>query len=99
MIGMKMNVWPFDQDRNVAAITTKQVIENGYPILQVIHYFDDHSWAFLCGTTNQTEDGRVISMEEAVKIDESIVTIADLPAGWKACRTHIGSIWTREIND
>ncbi|MGH9968902.1 MAG: hypothetical protein ACREBG_14035 [Pyrinomonadaceae bacterium] len=50
--------WPFDQAPNVAAITTRQVIESGSPILLVTHYEDDHSWAFLCGTTDRfPEDG------------------------------------------
>jgi hypothetical protein len=33
--------WPFDQEPNVAAISTRQVIELDYPILLVTHYEDD----------------------------------------------------------
>ena len=51
------NDWPFDQAPNVAAITSRQVLEDGLPILRVIHYSDDHSWAFTCGTTSETEEG------------------------------------------
>jgi hypothetical protein len=54
--------WPFDQAPNVAAITTRQVLEDGMPILRVTHYGDDHSWAVVCGTTSNTEDGRAIGM-------------------------------------
>ena len=54
--------WPFDQAPNVAAITTVNVIEHDAAILLVVHYEDDHSWAFLCGTTNDDADGRVIGM-------------------------------------
>jgi hypothetical protein len=36
--------WPFDQGPNVAAITTRQVLDNGLPILGVTHYSDDHAW-------------------------------------------------------
>ena len=61
--------WPFDQTPNTAAITTRQVLEDNLPILRVSHYRDDHSWAFVCGTTNKTEDGRVICMIEALEID------------------------------
>src|SRR5262245_15982766 len=35
-----MNDWPFDQGKNVAAITTRQVLREGHPILRVIHYSD-----------------------------------------------------------
>ncbi|EOV0164568.1 hypothetical protein ACTHEE_004611 [Vibrio parahaemolyticus] len=54
--------WSFDQDKNVAALITKQVVEQGLPILQVIHYSDDHSWAFMCGTTSNPSDTLVVSM-------------------------------------
>lgn len=87
--------WPFDQDPNVAAVTTKQVIEDNLPILDVHHYEDDHSWAFLCGTTNDTSDGRVIGMGTALKIDPTLREIGDLEPGWSASREEVGGKWTR----
>jgi hypothetical protein len=93
-----MNNWPFDQAPNVAAITTRQVIENGLPILSVVHYAEDHSWAFVCGTSSATEDGRVIGMGTALKLDPTLATIADLPPGWWAHRRAVGEAWTREPN-
>ncbi|EOX4936373.1 hypothetical protein, partial [Vibrio harveyi] len=68
--------WNFDQDKNVAALITKQVVEQGLPILQVIHYSDDHSWAFMCGTTSNPSDTLVVSMEQAVSFDVSLYEIA-----------------------
>ena len=32
--------WKFDQDQKVGAITTQQVLDQGKPILEVIHYGD-----------------------------------------------------------
>lgn len=90
--------WPFDQGRNVAAITTANVIERGAPILVVIHYEDDHSWAFMCGTTNDDEDGRVIGMGTALQIDPTLREVADLLPGWKAWRSGIGEQWQRFPN-
>lgn len=87
--------WPFDQDRSVAAITTRQVLERGYPILMVTHYLDDHSWAFLCGTTDDTKDLRVIGMDEALELDETLRSIADLLPGWSAWRNDTTSEWNR----
>lgn len=87
--------WPFDQAENVAAITTKLVLEDNHPILRVVHYSDDHSWAFTCGTTDEPEEGRVIAMAEAVRIDPTIIEIADLPPGWGASREKIGGEWVR----
>ena len=91
-----MNPWPFDQAPNVAAITTRQVIEEGLPILMVVHYEDDHDWAFTCGTSNATEDGRVIGMGTALNLDPTLAAIADLPPGWRAWRRAVGQPWIRE---
>jgi len=74
---MPSDGWPFDQAPNVAAITTRHVIERRFPILCVTHYSDDHSWGFVCGTTDVTEDGRVISMSEALEIDPTLREVAD----------------------
>ena len=85
--------WPFDQARNVAAITTRQVLEEGYPILIVVHFEDDHSWAFVCGSTNETSDGRVIGMGTAMSIDPSIAEVAHIPPGYRAHRTAPDQPW------
>jgi hypothetical protein len=87
--------WPFDQSPDTAALTTRHVIEDGSPILCIVHYTDDHSWLFGCGTTSDTKDGRVISMREALRIDPSIAQIADLPPGWKAWRESATGEWHR----
>jgi hypothetical protein len=87
--------WPFDQGPNVAAITTKQVLEEGHPILQVVHYSDDHSWAFTCGTTDEPGDGRVVGMKSALQLDPSLADVADLPPGWGASRDPPGAAWER----
>lgn len=92
----KAEKWLFDQAPNTAAITTRQVIDLNCPILQVTHYEDDHSWAFLCGTTEETDDYRLVHMEEALKMDESLRSIADLPPGWSARRESKDSPWQKE---
>src|SRR5262245_20282303 len=92
---MSAAVWPFDQGPRVAAITTRQVLDDGLPILRVTHYSDDHDWAFVCGTTDATEDGRVICMETALNLDSTLRTIADLPLGWTAWRERVGDVWHR----
>jgi len=89
--------WPFDQAPNVAAITTRQVLDDGLPILVVTHS-DDHDWAFVCGTTNKVEDGRVIGMGEALEIDPTLRSIADLPPGWTARRDRVGAPWHRRLD-
>lgn len=88
--------WPFDQGPRVATLTTRQVIESEYPILQVVHYEDDHSWAFLCGTTDEDDDFRLVHMEEILAIDSSIRSIASLAPGMLASRVSVGSDWEVE---
>lgn len=90
--------WAFDQSAETSAITTRQVLEGAEEIHVVIHYADDHSWGFLCGTTDDQADGRVISMAHALDIDDSLVSIADLPPGWKAWRPKRGEPWVRAEN-
>jgi hypothetical protein len=87
--------WPFDQGPRVAAITTVNVLEGRAPILVVVHYDDDDSWAFLCGLTSDDKDGRVIGMGEALRIDPTLRDIADLPPGWRAHRAAVGELWQR----
>jgi hypothetical protein len=91
--------WSFDQDKNVAALITKQVVEQGLPILQVIHYSDDHSWAFMCGTTSNPSDTLVVSMEQAVSFDVSLYEIATMPPGCIASRNSVEEGWVCEKVD
>ena len=91
--------WSFDQDKNVAALITKQVVEQGLPILQVIHYSDDHSWAFMCGTTSNPSDTLVVSMEQAVFFDVSLYEIATMPPGCIASRNSVEEGWVCEKVD
>lgn len=87
--------WPFDQAKNVAAITSRFVLEERFPVLRVVHYSDDHSWAFECGTTNSLDDIRIIGMGEVAALDPTIMDIADLPPGWGASREKVGCPWDR----
>lgn len=79
----------------MAAITTRQVMREGYPILRVVHYSDDHSWAFTCGTTDDPADGLVVDMRCIVEHDGTLFSIADLPPGWGASREKVGAPWER----
>jgi hypothetical protein len=91
--------WPFDQERNVATVTTRQVAKEKFPILSVVHYSDDHSWAFTCGTTNKSEDLMLVGMGEVVDLDTSLYEIADLPPGWCAERKSVGGEWSRSKDE
>jgi hypothetical protein len=87
--------WPFDQSPDTAAITVRSVLE-GNPILLVSHNADDHGWVFLDGRAVDTEEGRVIGLATALRIDPTLRAIADLPPGWSAWRDGVGDPWRRE---
>jgi len=89
--------WPFDQAPNVAAITSKQVLA-GATITHVYHFDDDDSWVFLHDVGISNDDGQVIGMGTALKIDSSLRGIADLPTGWMATRTGLDSPWIRSLD-
>ena len=85
--------WPFDQGRDVATITTRQVLQEGAPVLIVIHYSDDHSWAFLGSDSPSNNDVRVVGMGEIIDMDSSLRTIAALRPGWVAERNSVHGSW------
>ena len=53
--------WPFSFDENVAVVTTKFVMNEGHPIVEVLHW-EDGDWQFMCNTTDDAEDGMVVCM-------------------------------------
>jgi len=85
----------FKEDPRLGIITTRAVIE-GAPILMVSHDADDGGWQFLCGTTDDPADGRIVHLEEIVAMDPTVTELADLPLGWVAVRSAAGANWTRE---
>lgn len=91
--------WPFDQPSNCAAVTTRQVLGLGMPVLLVAHDADDHGWQFLHGdASDDSEEGRIIGMGEALKLDPTLREVADLPPGWQATREHPGAPWRRFLS-
>ncbi|MCA3006503.1 MAG: hypothetical protein LW650_11795 [Planctomycetaceae bacterium] len=93
------NEWPFEDAPNTAAITTRQVVEKTEPVRLVVRD-EDGGWQFLCGTTGETEDGRVVSLAGMLKLDPSLAEVADLPPGSAAEREGPGGEWVEfELED
>ena len=87
--------WPFDQPRNCATFTTRRVMNRSEPIVLVSHDADDHGWQFIGAAGASTADAMLVCLEEVVKIDPTVLEVADLPPGWQALRDAIGGPWTR----
>jgi hypothetical protein len=87
--------WPFDQPRNCAVLTMRQVLEGSEPILLVAHDLDDRGWQFMGASDAVMADGRVVSLEEIVRLDSSVLEVANLAPGYHATREYVGGPWTR----
>jgi hypothetical protein len=93
--GEIMPDWPFEDPPNTAAITTRLVIEDGAPVLLVTHDLEDGGWQFLCGTTDDPEEARVVGLGHMCARDASLLELAELPEGWRAWRADVGAPWHR----
>ena len=91
-----MTAWPFRDPPNTASITTRQVLE-GAPILRVTHDADDGGYQFLCGTTVDPADARIVGLGRMFGRDPSLGELADLPEGWQAWRAAPGRPWKRGL--
>jgi len=89
------DTWPFDQPRNCAALTMRQVLDGSEPILLVSHDEDDHGWQFIGSSDAQVADGRLVCLSHIVELDPTVRDVADLEPGWQAIRECVGGEWTR----
>ncbi|OJU36370.1 MAG: hypothetical protein BGN96_01415 [Bacteroidales bacterium 45-6] len=83
----------FADNLNTAVFTTRFILDFHSPILYVYHFKEDGAWQFSGIEDCDEKDFRIISLEEAVNIDNSILTIANLPLGYYACRESKNSEW------
>ncbi|MCY2983983.1 MAG: hypothetical protein NTY15_10125 [Planctomycetota bacterium] len=85
-----------DQPRNCAVISLRQIVFGIAPILHVVHDEDDHGWQFLNLDDAREEDASVVTLEEIVKLDPTVLALADIPPGWRAWRKSVTHEWNRE---
>lgn len=90
--------WTFDQPRNCAVMTTRQVMNQIEPILAVYHDEDDDGWQFIGASDASESNGCVISLQEAVDLDPTVTEVADILPGWFASRPDAKSPWQRHRN-
>lgn len=83
----------FSDNLNTAVFTTKYILEKSSPVLYVFHHDDDGAWSFLGCEDCQDSDYKVISLEEMINIDNSILDVADMPYGYCAKRVDKNSSW------
>jgi hypothetical protein len=86
----------FKESGTTAIFTTKFVLDEGKDITTVYHYEEDGAWQFSSSDEfkNFEEVARIVSLDEIVKLDNSLLEIADLPVGYFAFRNHKTDPWT-----
>ena len=85
----------FKDSLNTAVFTTKFVVEDRKLITYVAHDEDDGAWQFL--SSDDTDDlmkvAMLVGLGEIIKIDKTILELADLPYGYFATRNSITDQW------
>lgn len=74
----------------------RQVLDGSEPILLVSHDEDDHAWQFIGTSDASVEDAKLVCLEDIVRLDPTVLEVADLPPGWQAFRDQVGGEWTRQ---
>ena len=87
--------WPFNLPVETGVFTTRQVLEGVEPIREVYHD-PDGDWQFLCGTTLDAADLKLVCLGCMVERDLSIGELADMPPSWCARRRSEGADWIQE---
>jgi hypothetical protein len=92
--------WPFTEPENLAVVTLKQIVHQGWPILHVVHDKEDDGWQFLGYDAPSEEDAAVVALRTIVRLDPSVAELADLPPNWHAWRRTPREPWQRaQINE
>ncbi|WP_024467449.1 hypothetical protein [Treponema pedis] len=76
-------------------LTTRYVIKNNSPVVNVI-YDEDDDWQFLGAEEIDESNAVVLSMKEMIKHDSTLYTVPELEYGRSAVRENIHSLWRIE---
>jgi hypothetical protein len=85
----------FQESLNTAVFTTKFVIKNKKLITTVYHDSEDGAWEFFSDDLyeNYEDVAMVVSLEEIINLDNTVLEISDLSLGFKAVRNKKGDKW------
>ncbi|MEA4915903.1 hypothetical protein [Proteiniphilum sp.] len=83
----------FIDSLNTAVFTTKYVLDNNCPILYVYHYKEDGAWEFLGIEDISEDDYCVVSLEEIINLDPTVLAVTSMRMGYYAERESKNSVW------
>jgi len=83
----------FSEPENTAVFTCDHVLDKERPVLFASHD-NDGDWQFMCGHDDHTEgNAKLISLKQAVDLDNSINDLYEMPLGYGAQRKSVGAKW------
>ncbi|TVZ08642.1 hypothetical protein JM80_1141 [Cellulophaga sp. RHA_52] len=83
----------FSDPENKAVFTCNHVTDEKSPILYATHD-SDGDWQFLCGQNDHAEENaKIISLKNAVELDNTLNELFEMPIGVGAERNGIGEKW------
>ena len=89
----KTSEYKFIDSADTACFVCDHILRRQRPILHVTHDHDGY-WQFICGQNDHYEtNGKVISIEEATKIDNTINDLYEMPMGVGADRESVNDKW------
>lgn len=85
----------FEDTLNTAVFTTKFVVKDKKEITYVTHEIEDGAWQFFSNDhfDNFEEVAMLVSLDEIIMMDKTVLEIADLPLGFIATRQSAKDIW------
>lgn len=89
------NLKHFNEALNTPVYTTKFVLNEKKTITYVTHDFEDGAWQFFSSDNfdSYEEVAKIVSLEQIIKIDATLVELADLPLGYIATRKDSHDQW------
>jgi hypothetical protein len=82
----------FSDPENKPCFTCSHVLSKERPILYVAHD-DEGDWQFLCGEDHAEDDGKIISLKQAVALDTTVNDLYEMPMGFGAERKTVKDKW------
>ena len=82
----------FEDDLQIYVFTTRFVMKNNSPITFITHD-ENGDWQFMSDDDFEENDAMVVSLEEMIWHDSSILEVADLPYEHKAYRINVNTNW------
>lgn len=85
----------FKDSLNTAVFTTKFVVKDKKEITYVTHDKEDGAWQFFSSDDfdNFEEVAMVLSLDEIIEVDNTVLELADLPLGYIATRQTAKDVW------